>query len=365
MALTFEIVPYTLNFKFDARTSRGPLAKHKTWFIKVWDDQARARVGFGECAPFEGLSIDDTPDFAKNLRSALRRIEGALIPRSIEQINKYVSYIDEALPSVRFGLETALRDLYYEGQRQIFDSPFYNQHKTIDINGLIWMADKDVMLESLELKIMAGFDCIKLKIGALELKDELEIIRDARAMLGNNDLDLRVDANGAYSAEEAVVVLNSLAKYHIHSIEQPIKAGQTDAMRQLCANTPVPIALDEELIGIIGVENKRNLLDAIKPQYIVLKPTILGGFEATEEWIDLAEELGVGWWLTSALESNIGLNAICQFTAQYNTRTPQGLGTGDLYENNIPSPLTVNNGCVFWDTSKHWYLNLAERQSLR
>jgi O-succinylbenzoate synthase len=361
MALVIEIVPYTLNFMFAARTSRGPINEHSTWFLKIWDDQNATLVGYGECAPFEGMSIDDTPDFEQRLRASLRKIAGEKQPNSLEQIANYVNHIDEKLPSVRFGLETAMRDLFYGGQQKIFDSAFYNQHNTIDINGLVWMGDKDIMLERLELKVMMGFDCIKLKIGALDFTEELEIIHEARAMIGNDALCLRVDANGAYDVTEVNEVLKLLAKYHIHSIEQPIKAGQTAAMRKLCASTPVPIALDEELIGIVDVDEKRQLLEAIKPQYIVLKPTLLGGFNATAEWIDLAEELGIGWWITSALESNIGLNAICQFTSQYNITMPQGLGTGELYDNNIPSPLTISNGCIFWDASKHWYLNLTER----
>ena len=363
MALVFEIVPYKLNFRFEARTSRGPLDEHKTWFIKVWDDQNRAIVGYGECAPFEGLSIDDSPDFEQKLRFAIKKIEGALLPQSLEQIEKYLEFISSDLPSVKFGLETALRDLFYGGHQKIFDSAFFNEHKTIDINGLVWMGDKETMLERLELKVMAGFDCIKLKIGALELKDELDIISDARTMIGNDGLCLRVDANGAYSVNEVDEVLNSLAKQNIHSIEQPIKAGQIEAMRELCGKTPLPIALDEELIGIEEIEDKRTLLETISPQYIVLKPTLLGGFKATAEWIELAEELNIGWWITSALESNIGLNAISQFVSQYNITIPQGLGTGDLYDNNIPSPLTINNGCLFWDAGKHWYLNLTERQA--
>jgi o-succinylbenzoate synthase len=362
MALEFEIIPYTLNFNFDARTSRGKLTRHKTWFIKVWDDEYRVKVGYGECAPFEGLSIDDTPDFDQKLFSALRKIEGAAVPKTIAQIETYVNHIDEQLPSIKFGLETGLRDLFFGGQQKIFDSPFYNQQKAIDINGLVWMGDKQAMLERLELKIMSGFECIKLKIGALPLQDELDIIRDARAMIGNDGLSLRVDANGSYTPEAVEAVLEQLAEYKIHSIEQPIEPGQTAALKHLCATSPVPIALDEELIGVIDPASKRALLENIKPQYIVLKPTLVGGFRATEEWIELAEELGIGWWITSALESNIGLNAICQFTAKYDTKIPQGLGTGDLYDNNIPSPLTIKNGFIFWDANKHWYLNLTERQ---
>jgi O-succinylbenzoate synthase len=362
MALDFEIIPYELEFKFEAKTSRGTLRTHKTWFIKAWDSSNPAIAGYGESAPFEGLSIDDVPDFEIRLRSALSKLEGAPVPDSLEQIEKYLTHIEDELPAVRFGAEVALRDLFYGGTQKIFDSNFYNDHATIDINGLVWMGDKELMIQRLELKVLAGYDCVKLKIGALNLEDELDIIHNARNMIGNDDLVIRVDANGAYAAEEVIGVLDSLAEYHVHSIEQPIKAGQIEAMTEICAKSPVPIALDEELIGVFGIAKKRELLATIKPQFIVLKPTLLGGFKATAEWIRLATELNIGWWVTSALESNIGLNAICQFASQYQTTLPQGLGTGELYENNIPSPLSISNGCVFLDAHKNWYVNLTERQ---
>lgn len=362
MALEFEIIPYTLAFKFDARTSRGALTEHKTWFIKVWDSSNPRVEGHGECAPFEGLSIDDLPDFESKLRQSLRKFEGARLPESLEQINNYVNHIDDSLPAVRFGLEVALRDLFYGGKMKIFDSKFFNKHRSIDINGLVWMGDKDTMLDRLELKILSGFECVKLKIGGIKFEDELDIIRDARDMIDRDDLNIRVDANGAFQPENVMAALDALAELDIRSIEQPIKQGQWDEMAKLTRKSPVPIALDEELIGIHSVEQKRQMLEKIKPQYIVLKPTLLGGFHATAEWIDLANELNIGWWVTSALESNIGLNAICQFTAQYDVEIPQGLGTGDLYSNNIPSPLTILNGCLFLDKTKHWYLNLTERQ---
>ena len=362
MALEFEIIPYTLQFKFDARTSRGSLSKHKTWFLKVWDSSNPRIEGHGECAPFEGLSIDDVPDFDQQLRMAIRKIEGALPPQSLEQIGQYVNHIDENLPAVRFGLETALRDLFYGGKMKIFDSPFFNNHRSIDINGLVWMGDKDTMLDRLELKILSGFECVKLKIGGINFEDELEIIQDAKDMIDRDDLSIRVDANGAFMPNNVMPALQALARLGVHSIEQPIKPGQWLEMADLARTSPVPIALDEELIGIYSLEKKKALLEAILPQYIVLKPTLLGGFKATEEWIKLANELNIGWWVTSALESNIGLNAICQFTSQFDLAVPQGLGTGELYTNNIPSPLTMLNGCIFWDAKKHWYLNLTERQ---
>jgi len=362
MALEFEIIPYTLEFKFDAKTSRGSLTEHKTWFLKVWDDKNPQIEGHGECAPFEGLSIDDGLDFSKLLSKSLRVFEGARQPESLADIANYVNHIDENLPSVRFGVEVALRDLHYGGKMKIFDSSFYNEHKSIDINGLVWMGDKDTMLERLELKILTGFECVKVKIGGIDLEDELGIIRDARNMIDNDDLIVRVDANGAFEPDNVGPVLDALSELHVHSIEQPIKVGQPEEMARIASTSPVPIALDEELIGHFGMANKRALLEKIRPQFIVLKPTLLGGFKATEEWIEIANDLNIKWWITSALESNIGLNAICQFTAQFDNPLPQGLGTGELYTNNIPSPLTIRNGCLFWDNDKHWYLNLTERQ---
>ncbi len=360
MALVIEIIPYSLAFKFAARTSRGPMTEHNTWILKVWDDNQPLVLGYGECAPFEGLSIDHRPDYSQKIKLALKAIDGREIPASLDDIATYVSFIDNRLPSVKMGLETALRDLYYDGQQKIFDSSFYNQHSNIDINGLVWMGDQDEMLTRLREKVNMGYECVKIKIGALNFSDELEIIKQARAMNDAENLSLRVDANGAYTVLEAKKVLNDLAVYQIHSIEQPIKAGQREAMKELCATSPVPIALDEELIGISNWQKKKELLVTIKPQFIVLKPTLLGGFNATAEWIDLAQNLNIGWWITSALESNIGLNAICQFTAQYDLRMPQGLGTGGLYHNNVPSPLKINNGKIFLDEDKQWNFHLLK-----
>jgi len=358
MALVFKVIPYTLQFKFDARTSRGSMSAHKTWFVKVWDDQYGSRFGIGECAPFEGLSLDDKPDFEQNLKRSLANIKGREAPQSLLEISEYVGYLDHSLPAVKFGLETALRDLFFGGKLKIFDSSFFNQNKAIDINGLVWIGSKDEMLNRLQVKIKAGFKCIKIKIGALALANDLAIISHARSLLDKDKLCLRVDANGAYSVSEVKRVLDMLALLDIHSIEQPIIPGQLDEMKKLCSSSPIPIALDEELIGIHNTDEKRNLLMTINPQFIVLKPTLLGGFEATTEWIEIAEEQGIGWWITSALESNIGLNAICQFTSQFNTSLPQGLGTGGLYDNNIPSPLSIKNGGVFLESKKAWNLKL-------
>ena len=356
MGLFFKIIPYSLKFKFDARTSRGSLSEHKTWFIRVWDDQQPEISGIGECAPFEGLSVDDTPDFEDKLRISLLNIEGSKFPTSLKEIEEYIMAISDDLPAVKFGLETALRDLFYGGKRKVFDSPFYNQQETIKINGLVWIGSKEEMLKRLQTKLKEGFDCIKIKIGSLPLADELDLIKCVRLLKSSDDLSLRLDANGAYQTPEVDNVLSLLAKHDIHSIEQPIKADQIEAMAKISQHSPIPIALDEELFGVVGLEAKRKLLETIKPQFIVLKPTLLGGFAETAEWIPLAEQLEIGWWITSALESNIGLNAICQFTSQYKTSLPQGLGTGGLYLNNILSPLTINSGSIYWDKQSQWDL---------
>ncbi len=362
MALAFDIIPYVLRFKFEARTSRGSLRQHKTWFLKVWDEENPERCGYGECAPFEGLSPDDRPDFGQILQDQAAEWQGQPAPADLEAIAAMSAQVPANLPAIRFGLETALRDWYYGGCRKIFDTPFYNDHKSIDINGLVWMGSKEEMLDRLEMKIVAGFDGVKIKIGSLDFADELEVIRHARELLGNSELCIRVDANGAYDFERAREVMRQLRRHNVHSIEQPIKPRQYQLMRQLCEEELVPVALDEELIGVTDYAGKKELLTTIRPQYIVLKPTLLGGFVATNEWIDLADEMGIGWWITSALESNIGLNAICQFTSQFPLKMHQGLGTGELYENNIPSPLKITNGCIHLDKTRHWYIKMAEHQ---
>lgn len=357
MGLEIKVIPYTLQFKFNARTSRGSMREHKTWFLAVSDSENPEVVGVGECAPFEGLSIDDKPDFERKLRESVNDLKGSKVPESWNEIEDYVARIDSGLPAVKLGFETALRDLYYAGQRKVFDSPFYNEQKPIEINGLVWIGDQEEMFSRLEAKVKQGFNCIKIKIGSLSLDEDLKLLSKVRELGVRQDLVLRVDANGAFSANEVNKVLELLLPFNIHSIEQPIMPGQLNDMRKLCETSPIAIALDEELIGIHKLADKRTLLETIRPQFIVLKPTLLGGFVATNEWITLAEALGIGWWITSALESNIGLNAICQFASQFKTSLPQGLGTGGLYSNNIPCPLTISNSQVYWDPDKSWDLS--------
>jgi len=249
-------------------------------------------------------------------------------------------------PSIKFGIETALLDLSNGGDGIIFKNAFSRGEQKIPINGLVWMGDEKFMKEQIEQKLKEGFTTIKMKIGAIGIEKELEILRTIRSNYTADQIVLRVDANGAFKSQEAPAVLARLAELKVHSIEQPIKPGQWQEMRQLCENSPISIALDEELIGIDSKKDKIDLLETIQPPYIILKPSLHGGISGTQEWINLAEERNIGWWITSALESNIGLNAICQLAGEYSIELPQGLGTGSLYTNNIPSDLEIESGMI-------------------
>jgi len=261
-------------------------------------------------------------------------------------------------PSIQFGVEMAFRSLASKTPFLLFPSEFTIGEKAIPINGLVWMGEKSFMKEQIVDKIEQGFSCIKLKIGAIDFNAELDLLKYIRTEFSSEDIELRVDANGAFSSSEALEKLKRLSEYKIHSIEQPIKQGQVEAMAALCRKTPIPIALDEELIGVTSVTNKQEILQIIKPQYVIFKPSLIGGFKGTQEWLDLAENLNIGWWVTSALESNIGLNAIAQWTFTKNSPMPQGLGTGGLYTNNFDSPLQVRNGSIAYDPEINWGFDL-------
>jgi len=295
-------------------------------------------MGIGECAPLPDLSCDALPDYEQILVGACRRLEqeGRL---DTERLRPY--------PSILFGLETAVRH-FETGSYALWNTPFSRGEAGIPINGLIWMSDYENMLKQIETKLSAGFRCIKLKIGAIGFEEELALLRFIRNHFPSKELELRVDANGAFSPDDAQDKLNRLAELDIHSIEQPIRAGQWDAMAQLIARTSLPVALDEELIGIHSLEEKRKLLTAIRPRYIILKPSLHGGFCGCDEWIEEAGKLGIDWWMTSALESNIGLNAIAQRCATFNNPLPQGLGTGQLFTDNINLPLFVRKDCLWY-----------------
>jgi len=332
---------YTLDFKRPSGTSRGVLRQKETYFIEIKEGN---RIGIGECGLFRGLSYDDTPAF----ESQLARVCDAL-----EKGEDSTALLAD-FPSIQMGVEMALLSLNSPTPFQLFDTAFGQGIQPIPINGLVWMGDLAFMRQQVFDKINAGFDCIKLKIGALDFEQECQLLAEIRERYAANSVTLRVDANGAFSANEALEKLQQLAAFDLHSIEQPISAGQHKALTELCAKTPLPIALDEELIGVLKLADKAALLDRIKPQYIILKPSLLGGFKASEQWIRLASERGIDWWVTSALESNIGLNAIAQWTAALHTKMPQGLGTGSLFTNNINSPLVVSEGVLRYDNSLTW-----------
>jgi len=333
-----------LNFIRPAGTSRGVLHSKPSWILHLKDKEV---TGKGEISIIPGLSPEflDQASFEKKIEDVVSMLNSGAWD---SQQGIDASFLDSLVsyPSILFGIETALLDFKNGGNGVCFDNAFSRGEQQIPINGLVWMGTTEFMQEQIDQKVQAGFTTIKMKIGAIDLESELAILKVIRKRFTGDQLTLRVDANGAFTKEEATKILQQLAALEIHSIEQPIPAGNVSDMKELCASTPVPIALDEELIGIYPKEDKTRLLETIRPQYIILKPSLHGGVSGTQEWIQLAEELQIPWWMTSALESNIGLSAICQFTAQYNNSLPQGLGTGSLYSNNFESKLEVTNGFI-------------------
>jgi len=345
-------ISYDLQFKFLAGTSRGQLNEKQTYFIKIVDLET-GDTGLGECSPLWGLSIDIEDLYENKLCEVLNALKK--VPRSNSIDETYMvakEIVGLKYPSIRFGVETALLDLVNTNNQTIFSSPLL-QGIPLTINGLVWMSDIEEMRKQAHEKIRMGYSCIKIKIGSLDFESELELLASLRKEFPN--ITIRVDANGGFSPNNANEVLKALARLNIHSIEQPIEAGQEEAMAKLCAESPLPIALDEELIGN---DDKADLLKLIKPGFIILKPSLIGGFKETENWIEIAEKQGVGWWITSALESNIGLNAIAQFTSANDNGMVHGLGTGQLYHNNIGSPLTIRKGQLFYDENTTWDLNI-------
>ena len=341
--LTASYKKHKLLFKNPSGTSRGVLTEKDSWFIVINDLEKPGLIGIGECSLLNHLSIDYLPDYEAKISFICNNINtnGTELFREIE-----------AFPSIKFGLESALLDLEKGGKRCLFESGFYIQGEGIPINGLIWMGSTDNMKKQLKDKVDKGFGCIKIKIGSLDFNEELDFLRFLRKEYGYG-IELRLDANGAFLPADAAEKLNRLSEYRIHSIEQPIRQGQITEMARICRTSPIPVALDEELIGIAEAKQE-ELLQLIRPQYIILKPSLLGGFAASDKWIALAEKMNMGWWITSALESNIGLNAIAQYASSKNPRIPQGLGTGALFTNNIPSPLEVIGEQLFYLHEKPW-----------
>lgn len=339
---------YILHFKHPSGTSRGVLTDKETWFLVLEKD---GKKGIGECGILRGLSADDRPDYEEKLQWVCENIhlgEAKLWQELIE------------FPSIQFGVEMAFLSLKSENPFVLFPSKFTSGEKSIVINGLVWMGDEAFMKRQIEEKIAQGFTCIKMKIGAIDFEKELALLRFIRQNFDEKTIEIRVDANGAFSENEALDKINQITGFKLHSIEQPIQKNHTDTMSVLCKSTNLPIALDEELIGVFSFKDKEQLLQKIKPQYIILKPSFIGGFRGTLEWISLAEKLNIGWWITSALESNIGLNAIAQFTFTLNNSLPQGLGTGSLYTNNFDCPLQVSQGQLWYRNEPDWKIDLND-----
>ena len=333
---------YILNFKRPSGTSRGVMTQKETWFIVLEKD---GKKGIGECGILRGLSIDDRADYEEKLQWTCANIH-------LGEKELWEALIE--FPSIQFGVEMAFQSLGSENPFLLFPSGFTNGEKAIPINGLVWMGEEQFMKQQIEEKLADGFGCIKLKIGAIDFDKEMQLLRFIRQYFTPEQIEIRVDANGAFDKTVALDKINQLSGFEIHSIEQPIKKNNTDSMAELCKISPIPIALDEELIGVFSMQDKEELLQKIKPQYIILKPSFIGGFRGTMEWISLAQKYHIGWWITSALESNIGLNAIAQWTFLQHNLMPQGLGTGALYTNNFDCPLTVFKGQLWYEAECDW-----------
>jgi len=335
---------HTLKFDRPRGTSRGWFKEKPSWFIKLRDEKT-GKVGFGECGLLPGLSVDDKPGYEE----MLDKVVGA--------INRQMPFpVLTSWPSISFGIEMAQLHLEKGEFSELFPSAFSAGKAGIEINGLIWMGDSKTMKREIAEKLQSGFTCIKLKIGAVDFDEELALLKMIREEFSPDEVVIRVDANGAFSPDEAPQKLNQLSVFELHSIEQPIKAGQWQEMAALCADTPIDIALDEELIGIHDTTERKKMMATVRPQAIILKPSLLGGFRDSNEWISIAREMGAYWWLTSALESNIGLNAISQFAAHKDVQIPQGLGTGGLYTNNVDSPLEVEANKIVYRSDKNWVI---------
>ena len=338
-------IEHILEPRFELGTSKGPIKARTVWYLIAWHHDRPAVKGIGEAALFPGHS----KEFPADVRTKLFEL--------CEDTTNWEARLSSdlvAVPGVRFAVEQCLSDLRAGGTHQHFPSQFTLGRKGIPINGLVWMGEKAVMRSRIREQIEGGNRCIKMKIGAIGIDDELELLRDVRREFAAEDLTIRVDANGAFHIRNVTPVLERLAALGIHSIEQPLPPGSHESMAELCIDPPLPIALDEDLIGMNSPDLKRDLLEMVKPGYIVIKPSLVGGWRATREWMDLAEQRGIGWWITSALESSIGLNAIAQFTATLDVLIPQGLGTGSVYTNNIPSPLVAKGGSLYYRPETEW-----------
>lgn len=343
MTLHATFHPYTLHFKKPAGTSRGALLHKETWFLCLRDPAEPNRLGVGECSPQPGLSRDDLPQLPQKLADVCEQINRG---RPLEQIDL------RGWPAVQTALDLARQDWQTGGQQHLYDSAFARGEVSLPIHGLIWMGSPAEVLAQVQQKVKAGVPVIKMKVGALPFADELALLAEIRRVAPRHEL--RLDANGAFSIDEALAKLKALAAFDVHSLEQPIKPGQVAALANLCAASPIPIALDEELLTLTTPDAQRDLLTTVRPAYLVLKPTLLGGQAATEQWIALANAQGIGWWFNSMLESNVGLNALAQWAAHLPSTHVHGLGTGQLFQNNIPSPLQLDGAALRYNFEHTW-----------
>tara|TARA_B110000037_G_scaffold74929_1_gene89923 strand:- start:36 stop:1079 length:1044 start_codon:yes stop_codon:yes gene_type:complete len=344
--LAAEIFYHKLNFIIPSGTSRGVLKNKPTWFLKIYHYDNPKIFGLGECGPIEGLSIEPID----KMMIQLKKVQNSINNLSSLDLNLF--------PSIQFGIENALKDLKNGGKRIVFKNSFL-EGKPIKINGLIWMGNKDFMISQIKSKIEKGFSCLKLKIGSIDFMEEISILKNIRKKFSSKVLEIRVDANGAFSTKDIFKKLDTLEELKIHSIEQPIATNQWSYLKEICEKSPIPIALDEELIQL--KKKKNEFIEYISPHYLVLKPTLIGGFKETKKWINIAEKNNIKWWVTSALESNVGLSAIAQFCGNYQLSLPQGLGTGQLFSNNISSPLEIKGENIFYKNDKTWDLSNFEK----
>ncbi len=350
-AFTASYQKYTLVFKKPAMTSRGALLTRDVYFLRlrtppsIPPNRGEALLGLGECGPLPGLSVDDRPDFEAKVAEVCRDLNRGCPPDDLELTG---------FPALAFGLEMALLDWRGGGQRRLYHNPFSRGQASLPTHGLVWMADPAGLRHQIEQKVAQGFTCLKLKVGALDFETECRLLANVRRTYPADRIQLRLDANGAFTPENALERLTALAAFDIFALEQPLKPGQPTALAEVCRHSPIPIALDEALIGVSSRADKAALLQTIRPHYLVLKPSLIGGFAAAEAWIHLAESLGIGWWVNSMLESNIGLNAIYQWVGSLGVTLTQGLGTGQLYTNNIPAPLGLVGAGLRYDPGGAW-----------
>jgi o-succinylbenzoate synthase len=356
----FEIKKHCLDFNFEAGTSRGILTNKNSYFVKIGHPENPKIYGIGEAGPLKGLSPEFDEDCSLAFQQVISAISKVDLPNQLEEIPYWLSENTIEEPSFRMAIEMAIRDFIIQKNGIYFENSFSRGRTTLPINGLIWMGETPFMESQIEEKLKQGYTCLKLKIGAIDFEKELLILKKLRERFSKEKLTIRVDANGAFDIKDANFKLEKLQAFDLHSIEQPIKAGQWKDMAQLIKQKILPIALDEELIGVSNPEIQAELLQSIQPAYIIVKPSLLGGFSASDQWIQLAKKFHIDWWITSALESNIGLQAIAQFTAEYDIKIPQGLGTGQLYTNNYESGLNISEGHINFDSNFNRKIPFAE-----